>query len=66
MEETKVLYHVNDEETPYLIKIPVSAERVTLNDLKNALSRPNNKYFFKSVDDDFGYEVCVIISIACH
>lgn len=54
MEETKVLYHINDEDTPYLIKLPVAADRVTLGDLKNALNRPNYKYFFKSVDDDFG------------
>ena len=54
MDETKVLYHVNDEGTPYLIKISVPPDRVTLGDLKNALNRPNYKYFFKSVDDDFG------------
>jgi len=56
MEETKVLYHVNDEETPYLVKLPISPESVSLGDLKNALNRPNYKYFFKSVDDDFGYD----------
>jgi len=53
-EETKVIYHVNDEDTPYLIKLPIHADRVTLADLKNALQRPNYKYFFKSMDDDFG------------
>jgi len=58
MEETKVLYHVNDEETPYLVKLPISSDTVSLSDLKNALSRPNYKYFFKSMDDDFGYNVC--------
>jgi len=55
MEETKVLYHVNDEETPYLVKLPISSDAVSLGDLKNALNRPNYKYFFKSMDDDFGY-----------
>jgi len=56
MDETKVLYHVNDEETPYLVKLPISPETVSLADLKNALGRPNYKYFFKSMDDDFGYD----------
>jgi len=55
MDETKILYHVNDEETPYLVKLPISPETVLLGDLKNALGRPNCKYFFKSMDDDFGY-----------
>lgn len=54
MEETKVIYHIDDEETPYLIKLPIAADRVTLGDLKNALNRPNYKFFFKSMDVDFG------------
>lgn len=55
MEETKIIYHMDDEETPYLVKLTVSPERVTLADFKNVLNRPNYKYFFKSMDDDFGY-----------
>ena len=54
MEETKVIYHVDDQETPYLIKLPLASDQVTLLDLKNALNKPNFKYFFKSMDDDFG------------
>jgi len=56
MEETKIIYHIDDEDTPYLIKLPVAAERVTLGDFKNALpaNRPNYKFFFKSMDHDFG------------
>lgn len=54
MDETKVIYHIDDEETPYLVKIPISPERVTLSDFKNVLNRPNYKFFFKSMDDDFG------------
>lgn len=54
MEETKVIYHIDDEETPYLIKLPITADRVTLGDLKNALNRPSYKFFFKSMDVDFG------------
>lgn len=54
MEETKVIYHIDDQETPYLIKIPKLADQITLLDLKNALNKFNYKYFFKSMDDDFG------------
>ncbi|XP_025083632.1 segment polarity protein dishevelled homolog DVL-3-like isoform X6 [Pomacea canaliculata] len=54
MGETKIIYHIDDEDTPYLIKLPVPADRVTLGDFKNALNRPNYKFFFKSMDDDFG------------
>ena len=54
MGETKIIYHIDDEDTPYLIKLPVPADRVTLGDFKNALNRPNFKFFFKSMDDDFG------------
>lgn len=55
MEETKIIYHIDDEETPYLVKLSISPERVTLADFKNVLNRPNYKYFFKSMDDDFGW-----------
>ena len=54
MEETKVIYHIDDEDTPYLIKLPIPADQVTLGDLKTALNKPTFKYFFKSMDDDFG------------
>ncbi|CAG7730004.1 unnamed protein product [Allacma fusca] len=54
MEETKIIYHVDDEETPYLVKIPVPPDQIRLIDFKNVLNRPNYKFFFKSMDDDFG------------
>lgn len=54
MEETKIIYHIDDEETPYLVKLTIAPERVTLSDFKNVLNRPNYKFFFKSMDDDFG------------
>ncbi|KAI3353984.1 hypothetical protein L3Q82_018543, partial [Scortum barcoo] len=53
-DETRVIYHLEDQETPYLIRINVPAERVTLADFKQVLNKPNVKFFFKSVDDDFG------------
>jgi hypothetical protein len=46
-EETKVIYHIDDEDTPYLVKLPVGPDRVTLADFKNVLNRPNYKFFFK-------------------
>ncbi|XP_015275794.1 PREDICTED: segment polarity protein dishevelled homolog DVL-2 [Gekko japonicus] len=52
--ETKVIYHLDEEETPYLVKIPVPADRITLGHVKAALARPGAKYFFKSMDQDFG------------
>ncbi|XP_011058961.1 PREDICTED: segment polarity protein dishevelled homolog DVL-3 [Acromyrmex echinatior] len=36
------------------VKLNISPERGTLADFKNVLNRPNYKYFFKSMDDDFG------------
>lgn len=54
MAETKIIYHIENETTPYLIKLPIKSEVITLGDLKNALNRPNYKFFFKVPDDDFG------------
>ncbi|CAG02140.1 unnamed protein product, partial [Tetraodon nigroviridis] len=52
--ETRVIYHLEDQDTPYLVRINVPAQRVTLADFKRVLNKPNLKFFFKSVDDDFG------------
>uniref|UniRef100_A0A8C6UWX4 Dishevelled segment polarity protein 1a n=1 Tax=Neogobius melanostomus TaxID=47308 RepID=A0A8C6UWX4_9GOBI len=57
MAETKIIYHIDEEETPYLVKLSVAPEKVTLSDFKNVLNnRPVNsyKFFFKSMDQDFG------------
>ncbi|KAF5890522.1 segment polarity protein dishevelled DVL-3-like [Clarias magur] len=54
MGETKVIYHLDEQETPYLVKISVPADAVTLSDLKHALKKPSHKFFFKSMDADFG------------
>jgi len=53
-EETKVIYYIDDEETPYLMKIPVPSSKVTLGDFKAQVKKPNHKYFFKSMDEDVG------------
>ncbi|XP_059352330.1 segment polarity protein dishevelled homolog DVL-3-like isoform X1 [Daphnia carinata] len=54
MSETKIIYHIDEEETPYLVKLTIPPDQVTLADFKNVLNRPNYKFFFKSMDDDFG------------
>lgn len=54
MEETKVIYYVDDEETPYMTKVLLSPSKVTLSDLKEQLNKPFKKFFFKSIDDDIG------------
>ncbi|CAG5129057.1 unnamed protein product [Candidula unifasciata] len=66
MGETKIIYHIDDEDTPYLIKLPIPADRVTLGDFKNALNRPNFKFFFKSMDDDFGVVKEEIVDETAH
>ncbi|CAH8587674.1 unnamed protein product [Schistosoma turkestanicum] len=52
--ETRFIYYIDEEETPYLVKLNIAPEKVTLGDFKNALNRPHSKFFFKSLDDDFG------------
>lgn len=65
MDETKVIYHIDDEDTPYLVKLPKSPTEVTLSDFKNVLNRPSYKFFFKSMDDDFGW-VCMCTQSALY
>lgn len=61
--ETRVIYHWEDEGTPYLIRINVPAQHVTLADFKRVLNKPNLKFFFKSLDDDFGWVMWLLIII---
>ncbi|KAG7243433.1 hypothetical protein INR49_011890 [Caranx melampygus] len=44
MAETKIIYHIDEEETPYLVKIPIAAENITLLDFKQVLNKPNYKF----------------------
>ncbi|XP_076805075.1 segment polarity protein dishevelled homolog DVL-1-like isoform X1 [Clavelina lepadiformis] len=53
-EETKIVYYIGDEQTPYVIKVNISPEVVTLGDFKAAVKKPNYKFFFRSKDQDFG------------
>ena len=54
MEETKVIYYIDDEETPYLMKIGKPPSNVTLKDFKEQLNRTYQKFFCKAVDDEIG------------
>ncbi|KAM3875072.1 segment polarity protein dishevelled homolog DVL-3-like [Diretmus argenteus] len=54
MGETRVIYHLEDQDTPYLVRISVPEDSVTLADFKHVLNKPHHKFFFKSMDDDFG------------
>ena len=52
--ETKILYYIGDEQTPYVSKINIPPEVITLSDFKAAVNKPNHKFFFRSQDKDFG------------
>lgn len=55
MAQTKVVYYVGDENTPYLVKVPVPQEEITLGDFKRYINiKQNYKFFFQSFDEDFG------------
>ena len=56
VEETKVIYHIDEEETPYLVKLNKPPTEVTLADFKSGspVHFHKFKFFFKSKDDDFG------------
>lgn len=54
MEETKVIYYIDDEETPYMMKVSKCPDEVILSDIKEQLNRTFKKFFFKSIDDDIG------------
>ena len=51
---TKVIYHMGEEATPYLAKVNVSPDRVTLGDLKAVIKREGYKFFFMTEDMDVG------------
>ena len=52
--ETKIIYYLDDERIPYRIRVPVNPQTITLADIKRITVRTNCKYFFKSLDVDFG------------
>lgn len=60
-QETRVIYHLEDQETPYLVRIGVPAQCVTLADFKQVLNRSNVRFFFKSVDEDVGWVTWLVL-----
>lgn len=57
MEETKIIYYKDEDKVPYMIKLNIVPDKVTLRDFKLALNiNPKNfKYFFQQIVDDFGF-----------
>jgi len=55
--ETRIIYYLDDEPIPYRTRISVDPHTITLADVKSVLVRANCKYFFKSLDSDFGYGI---------
>nr|NP_001027754.1 dishevelled homolog [Ciona intestinalis]BAA92183.1 dishevelled homolog [Ciona intestinalis] len=53
-DETKIVYYLGDEQTPYVSKINLPPDSITLGDFKAAIKKINYKFFFKSTDADFG------------
>lgn len=52
-QETKIIYHIDEQDTPYCVRVPVPADQITLGVFKNVLKIQSKtyKYFFKSPDD---------------
>lgn len=53
-DETKVLYHIDGEKTPYLVKLSIEPSKVTLSDLKAGINKKNCRYYFEIQDEEFG------------
>lgn len=54
---TKVYYHLDNEETPYIMDVHVPPDCITLRDVKRKLPRTNYKYYCIAVDPETGHEV---------
>ena len=54
---TRIVYYLNDHETPYLTKLNIAPNEITLADFKNNLeinAKFGFKFFFKSHDEEVG------------
>lgn len=54
---TKIIYYLDDEDTPYSVSAPVAPDSITLRDFRSLIHLlPNTsyKFFFKSSDDEIG------------
>ena len=56
MEETKIIFYMDDDKMPYLIKLNMSPDTACLKDFKLALNANAKlfKFFFQTIVDDFG------------
>ena len=56
MEETKIIYYMDDDKMPYLIKLNMAPDKACLRDFKQALNANAKlfKFFFQTIVDDFG------------
>ncbi|KAL3309723.1 hypothetical protein Ciccas_011726, partial [Cichlidogyrus casuarinus] len=54
MNVTKVVYHIDEEDTPYLVKVNQPPDKCTLRDFKDVLSKKFSQYYFRDKDADFG------------
>lgn len=54
---TRIFYYLNDQDIPYLTKLNIPPNQVTLGDFKKSLkinTKIGFKYFFKSYDEEVG------------
>ena len=63
MEETKVIYYIDEEDTPYMMKIMESPSKVTLKDFKAQFNRPYKKFYFAQPTTILGVSVACVSSI---
>lgn len=49
-----MFYYVDDDDKPFMVKLPIPLEQVTLGDFKRAVNRHNYKFFFRSEDPEVG------------
>ncbi|CAF0930040.1 unnamed protein product [Brachionus calyciflorus] len=58
MEDTKIIYYMDEDKMPYLIKLNMPPEKAKLKDFKQSLNggvaNKNLKFFFQTIVDDFG------------
>ncbi|KAL7674327.1 hypothetical protein ACOME3_000608 [Neoechinorhynchus agilis] len=53
----RMVYYIDDQPTPYLTKLYVNQQSITLGMVKQSLGKnsfASNRYFFKSIDPDIG------------
>lgn len=54
-QETKIIYHIDEQDTPFCVRVPLPADQVTLSIFKSSVTSVIHsqrcKYFFKSHDE---------------